>query len=770
MLNKIRFEIIVEGRVQGVGFRPFAMRIAQKFSLNGFVMNTSRGVRLEIEGHEKNCDNFVSYLKNKIKSPAKIDRLMINKLDYFGYEEFSILKSLNTDPFNLSIAPDLAICHDCIEEIFSPQERRYLYPFTNCMRCGPRYSILKELPYDRQNTTMKNFNMCSACLNEYEDINNRRFHAQPIACPKCGPEVFLTDPSHQILARQSEAISLAVSFLKSGKILALKGIGGFHLIADAHNLESITELRRRKNRPTKPFAIMFENIHQIKHHCEINLFEKKILKSQEAPIVLLKKKNHLLPNIIAPNNTEWGCLLPYSGLHYLLIKEFGHPLIITSANGDSDPLVYNNSEAIERLSQIADYFLMHNRDIYNPIDDSVLRVVHQSPMMIRKARGYAPSFFFLNEKFKNVNGNALSLGSFLKNTFCLKNGDSLIQSHHIGDLKSPLSRNLIARNIESLTHLLKMNPNTILLDSNLDLSLDQFGSDFLDTLRSHSQIININHHEAHIFSVVAEHNLSAPFLGFAWDGLGIGPQGEMRGGETYLAQNSQIKHVATLYPMPMIGGDKSSKEPRLISLGLLWTIYGDSIWEMDYFLKNKLFSERELSIYKNMMNSKNIKFSSSMGRLFDGVSSILNLCQLNSYEGEAAQILESSMPSPVPKSIHKLNTKGFEFTTNSQVFQIDWRILVKQLFESFQNGVEPRFLSQIFHESLVKILIDCAQHFKIEKIVLSGGCFQNRFLIENGVRSLKENGFDVYWNQTTPTNDGGISLGQWARYVFSHTR
>ena len=612
-----RARIIIQGAVQGVGFRPFIYRLANNFRLKGYIKNTPQGAFIEAEGEKDSLNLFILSISDDKPAQAHIYSLESSFLDVIGYTSFEIIHSEEKGDTTAWVLPDIATCKLCLNEIFDPQNRRYLYPFTNCTNCGPRYSIIEKLPYDRQNTTMKAFAMCSECQREYDDPSNRRFYAQPNACPVCGPHPEFWDGKGNILARGHNAIQRTVEVLLHGKIVALKGLGGFQLIVDAANEKAVRRLRQRKNRDEKPFALMFPTMDSIKAFCKVGAIEKRWLNSPQAPIVLLERKsepesfrNLQIADSVAPKNSNLGIMLPYTPLHHILMHELNAPIIATSGNLADEPICYTNDEALGRLAKIADFFLTHNRPIARQVGDSVGRIIAGREMILRRARGYAP----LPITVKQVLPPTLAVGGHLKNTIAVGSQNQVFVSQHIGDLETEQSFLAFQKIVTDLPGMYQLSPQKIACDKHPDYISTRFAE------RMNGKPVRVQHHYAHILACMAENEIIPPALGVAWDGTGYGTDGTIWGGEFLHIEPGDFQRKAFLRPFPLPGGEKAIREPRRSALGVLFEIN-----RHDYFLKNaNSFQKNELQNFSLLLKKRiNSPLTSSAGRLFDAVSSLL---------------------------------------------------------------------------------------------------------------------------------------------------
>ncbi len=706
-MNAERAKVVLRGAVQGVGFRPFVYRLATELSLTGWVMNSSQGVFIEVEGERTTLDQFVLRLGKEKPSRSVIQNFEVSFLDAIGHIDFEIRHSEELGSKTAFILPDIATCADCLWEIFDPNNRRYLYPFTNCTNCGPRFTIIESLPYDRPNTSMKKFRMCPGCDAEYHDPGNRRFHAQPNACPVCGPQLNMP-------------VAAAAEVIRSGQILALKGMGGFQLLVDARNDTAVTRLRQRKHRDEKPFAVMYPSLAAVKRDCRVSELEERLLLSPESPIVLLENKR--AATSVAPGNPYLGVMLPYSPLHHLLMHELGFPVVATSGNVSGEPICIDESEARERLRGIADAFLAHDRPIVRPVDDSVVRVMLGRELVIRRARGYAPLPVHVKEDLPCV----LAVGAHLKNSIALSVGHEVFISQHIGDLETQPAFKAFRNVAADFQRLYEVTPELIACDMHPEYLSTKFAHE-LRTPRS-----QIQHHYAHVVACMAENELDAPVLGVAWDGTGLGTDGTIWGGEFLLVDDVSFERVAHLRQFRLPGGEAAIKQPRRCALGVLYEIFG-----------NEAFTDADPPALRQMLAKRvNCPVTSSAGRLFDAVASLLGLRQQVSFEGQAAMELEFI----VEPGIEEAYPAG-----------LNWQPMIEAML---QDNAPVGVKAARFHNALVETIVQVAQRIGEEKVALTGGCFQNRYLTERAVQRLRAEGFRPYWHQRVPPNDGGIALGQ----------
>jgi hydrogenase maturation protein HypF len=760
-----RVKIIIRGAVQGVGFRPFVYRLASEMDLKGFVLNSTHGVVIEAENHPDVLSRFVLRLQNEKPVSAFIQSLEYSFLDAIGYGDFTIRESVNDQDISAFILPDIAVCQDCLGEMNDPKDRRYLYPFINCTNCGPRFSIIEKLPYDRPNTSMKIFTMCEACREEYEDPLNRRFHAQPIACPDCGPRIELLDNSGKVLQTGQEALLRTIELIRDGLIVGLKGIGGFQLLVNSLDARAIARLRSRKRREEKPFALMFPNIGMVKDVCLVSEIEERLLHSPESPIVLLKLKDDDKAGLalaeIAPHNPNLGIMLPYSPLHHLLLASLKVPVVATSGNISDEPICIDEIEALQKLGQIADYFLSHNRPIVRQVDDSIVRVMLGRELVLRRARGYAPLPISINKVTTSteIEQNFLALGGHLKNTVAIGKGWNIFVSQHIGDLATAEANNAFENVIRDFQDMYQIKNPVVVTDMHPDYLSTKYGETHF------AEIEKVQHHLAHFAACMAENQLDDEAIGVSWDGTGYGENGTIWGGEFFRFWNGRYEHIAHLRKFPLPGGDLAIKEPRRSALGILFEIFGDSIFQ-DHKILTGNYSGEELNLFRQMLvKNTNCPQTSSAGRLFDAVASLLDIRQKINYEGQAAMMLEYSANS--------LETGCYSFTVSGKnPMVIDWQPMFEQILPEIMNEQPKGQIAMKFHLTLAEMILKVCKQFPLKKVILTGGCFQNAILLESTVNLLRENDYIPYWHQRIPPNDGGISLGQIAylKFVKKHDR
>ena len=749
MSNRIRVQI--QGIVQGVGFRPFVYRLASRLSLAGWVMNIPAGVILEAQGKEATLAEFVTDLREQAPPLAVIDTLHSETIEPRNPEKegFAIRPSGGTGE-QVQIAPDGDVCDDCLAELFDPGDRRYRYPFINCTNCGPRYSIVRGVPYDRSLTTMAEFPMCGACRSEYEDPLHRRFHAQPNACPKCGPQLRLLDSRGRELS--GDPLSAAIELLKKGQILAVKGLGGYQLAVDATNQAAVAELRRRKQRDQKPFALMAPDLAAAANLAEYDATAAKLLQGPERPIVLLSKRqpNPIAPQV-APGNGYFGVMLPGTPLHHLLLRDQFSALVMTSGNLSDEPICYRDEDALEQLAGIADAFLGHDREIHVRNDDSVIRVFRGQPVFLRRARGYAPRPVVLPASQPKV----LAVGAELKNTVCLTRGDQAFVSQHLGDLQNSATLASLKETVDHLQQILRIRPQLVAHD----LHPDYLSTSYAETL-SELPHVAVQHHHAHLASCMAEHRLEGEVIGVIFDGTGFGPDGTIWGGEFLAGGYQSFERRGHLSPIPLPGGDAAIRQPWRMGLAWLHQLFGEKLFELALPCTEAL-AESERPLFIQMLKKGiNAPLTSSCGRLFDAVASLLGLRQEVAYEGQAAIELEA-LAETAPKT---RDPYPYTLKERDGRLVLDFGDLLRQLVSEVQNDQPRNLLARRFHQSLAAASGAVCEQIRaatgLERVVLSGGVFQNRLLSEELCHILEQNNFQVFTQRLMPPNDGGLALGQ----------
>lgn len=738
-------DIRVQGRIQGVGFRPFIYRLASDHNLYGWVNNQTSHVKIHIEGKKKNVNSFIHDIRAKAPPISIIDDLKTNTSTFEAFEDFSIINSVDSSDTVTEISPDLAVCDDCIKDIKS-KSRRNWYSFTNCTNCGPRFSIIKDLPYDRPKTTMKDFRMCPECLKEYKSPINRRFHAQPNSCSHCGP-VYTMTSSNEKLTDIKSILEKCTKIIMSGGIVAIKGVGGFHLACDPFNSKAVAKLRSVKKRDTKPFAVMFDSIKNIRNHAEVSEIEEKSLKSVRAPIVLLKlKKDSTISSDVTSGLNTIGCFLPYTPFHYLLMESLNiSAMVLTSGNISNEPVEIDNVSALQKFSELCDAVLTYNRDIQNRTDDSVVRIINGKERVLRRSRGWVPESITVNTDVEGI----LATGSELKTCFCIGKDNKAVLSQHIGDLKNFETLEFYRESMERYKTLYRFTPSLIAHDLH---------PDYLTTSYFKNNQINktaIQHHHAHIASCMAENGIIDSVIGFSFDGTGLGDDGQIWGGEIFTCNLENYERHFHFSYLPLPGGDKAVMEPWRMAVSALYSAYGRDFLNMNLpFLKQ--IPSTEVKALLDVIDKKiNSPLTSSVGRLFDAVSAMLGLCLYSSFDAEAAMRLESVLE----KTPH--NDEYYSF-------QIDEEISMDSTFMAISDNIisgDPSSLISIrFHNTIVEIICAAAEKLRnkigINKAVLSGGVFMNGYLLEKAEIRLTEMGFETFTHSKVPSNDGGLALGQ----------
>ena len=753
-------QVHITGIVQGVGFRPFVYNIATKLKLNGWVRNTSAGVDIEVDGEQDVLDAFVKSLHSEAPPLSRIDELTASFRPANGFTSFDIVHSEAVEGAFQPISPDVAICEDCLRELFDPNDRRYRYPFINCTNCGPRFTIIKDIPYDRPKTTLVGFKLCPDCEKEYKDPTDRRFHAQPVACSVCGPKVMFESLNVGTLASSEEAIQETRKSLIKGEIVAVKGLGGFPLACDATNAKAVAELRTRKLRVDKPFALMMPDLETVEKHCVVNKSERKLLQSAARPIVLLKRKPESdIAKEIAPSQDWIGVMLPYTPLHYLLLETsdgFPEALVMTSGNLSEEPIATDNDEARNRLSKLADAFLMHDRDIHIRCDDSVVRVFEdnlkseivnlKSIYPIRRSRGYSPFPVKLPFDVPQL----LAAGSELKNTFCITNGNYAFLSHHIGDMENYETLKSFEQGVEHFERLFRVKPEVIAYDMHPNYLATRYALERAD--REGLPTVAVQHHHAHVAACMAEHGLNETVIGVSFDGTGYGEDGAIWGGEFLVGDYKSYQRAAHLEYFPLPGGDAAIKKPARTALALLWSLGLD--WDQHLAPVKEFCAEDQVRLRVQLEKKINTPITSSMGRLFDAVSALAGVRQQVNYEGQAAIEFESLAD--------EAEAGSYPFGLNQDKVQV--RGVLEALVKDVMAGVPIARISARFHRGLAESVRETVKKISIEtgirSVVLSGGVWQNITLLRRTLSLLQDDGFNVYIHREVPPNDGGLSLGQ----------
>ena len=741
-----RLRIDFRGAVQGVGFRPFLYRLARELELTGWVRNGPSGVTCEVEGPSDAVGSFLRRVPDELPPRAAIHGMEPRFLDPLGdpgsecsgLEPFVIHASDTAGTPVATVLPDIATCADCLREVRDPADRRYRYPFTNCTNCGPRYSIVESLPYDRARTTMRRFALCDRCRAEFDDPRDRRFHAQPVACPACGPHLELWTPAGFLSATREAALRSAIEAIRDGAIVAVQGVGGFHLMVDARSERAVRTLRQRKGREEKPFAVMYPSLEAARADARVAPLEALLMRSPEAPIVLVRRGQDGVAPSVAPGSPWLGIMLPGNPLHHLLAGELGFPVVATSGNRAEEPIATDGREALERLAGIADVFLVHNRPIARPIDDSIVCVIADRPAVLRRARGFAP----LPVQMPQPTGPALAVGAQLKGTIAISVGRDAVLSQHLGDLGSAPAFENFRRVVSDLSALYAHTPAAVASDLHPDYRSTQH-ADVLGL-----PVVRVQHHYAHILSCMTENEIDPPVLGVAWDGTGWGVDGTVWGGEFLHVLERGFERVGHLRTFGLPGGEKAVVEPRRAALGVLFEIYGADL--PDDLTPVRSWSPLERSTLLTMLSrGLHTPRTSSAGRLFDAVAALVGIRQTSAFEGQAAMELEGSL-------------QGLETEDTYDVADEDWEPIVRGIVGDVRRGVPVGRIAARFHNSLASIIVRVATRVGDERVALSGGCFQNRTLVERTVDKLRAAGFRPYWHQRVPPNDGGIALGQLA--------
>ena len=750
-----RLAIAVRGVVQGVGFRPFVYNAARARGLAGWVKNEADMVRIEVQGKLADLESFCNTLRNAPPPQARIDSIEVSETacDDGPSGVFQICTSTAQAAPRPTVPADLATCAACLEEIHTPGERRFGYPFTNCTNCGPRWSIIEQLPYDRPRTSMAGFRMCAGCEAEYGDPTDRRFHAQPIACPRCGPALQLLDSHGGEMSVGQPALEEAVEAVLAGRILALKGLGGFQLVADATAAEAVALLRDRKRRPDKPLALMLPSIDEVRRRCEVCDEEARLLCSAESPILLLRRRRDRdalddVTEAVAPGNPYLGVMLPYTPLHHLLAGAIRGPIVCTSGNVSEEPMALDTDDAIERLGPIADLLLVHDRPIVRPVDDSVGRVTPEGLQLLRRARGYAPLPIDLGFQGPTV----LAVGGHLKNTVALGLGSQAVISSHVGDLDNVLSVEVHRRAVRDLVDFFHVTPEVVACDLHPDYASTRHAEGL--AARWDVPLVRVQHHHAHVAACLAEHGLEGPVLGFSWDGTGYGTDGTVWGGEVLECAGGEFRRVAHLRRFALPGGDRAAGEPRRSALGVLFEILEDDAAEH----VAEWFTPSEIDALVAMLGrSVRSPRSSSMGRLFDAVAALCGLAGVISFEGQAAMGLEYAADCGVEEAYPLPLVE-----TDAGPAVADWEPLVRSVLADRDGGVPVGAISGRFHNALAELAVAVARRWGGSRVVLTGGCFQNALLAGRARARLSQVGFKVYTHTKVPPGDGGIALGQLA--------
>lgn len=744
---KKRVQATIKGRVQGVGFRPTVYRYAAEESLSGSVRNEPSGVVVEVEGDEEGVARFLARLEDSPPAQARVEKISIRELSIEGSTVFNIIPSLRSGDLKVGMPPDIATCDKCREELFSPGNRRYLYPFINCTVCGPRFTIIKELPYDREKTSMDKFTLCEECQREYSDPRDRRFDSQPNACFRCGPALKIISADGEYVS--DEPVVEAARLLRRGSIGAIKGLGGYHLCCNAEDEKAISLLRERKQRPHKALAVMFSTIEEIEEHCHVDKEERGWLLSFQRPIVILQRKDgSRLSGLVSPDSNDVGAFLPYTPLHYLLLSEIS-PLVMTSGNLAEEPIVHDEEDLKRILGRIADCAIVHDRPIIRRCDDSVLRLAKKRPLVLRRSRGFVPDPVDLQHAGPTI----VACGGDMKNVFSITRGSQAFLSQHIGDLEEYSAFRFYQESMEDLVRLLKVEPEIIAYDLHPNYISSRYAVN-----SGIGKKVGIQHHHAHIASCMAEHGLAGPVIGVALDGTGYGPDGTMWGGEFLVADLRDYRRRAHFKQYPMPGGDEAVRHPIRMALSCLLTDAGPSL-DPGFYRIFEGIPEQELDVITNMVNHKiHSPMTSSCGRLFDAISALIGLCGSISYEGQAAVRLQSMASSNIE------GTYPYIIEHGKDVDVVSFSQMILQIAADCCSKVDKRVIASMFHNTLAAAVREMCERLRsrenINNIILSGGVFQNNLFLVKVAELLGGGGFNVYCHNTVPPNDGGLSLGQ----------
>jgi hydrogenase maturation protein HypF len=743
-------QILVTGLIQGVGFRPFVFRIATRFNLTGWVLNTNENVKIQLTGSSENIDKFLISLRNEAPPAAAIETISTMDMEITDYAGFSIKGSHNISDDITEISPDIAICDECLHDI-DIQGNRLNYAFVNCTNCGPRFTIIQDLPYDRAKTTMKPFAMCPACRSEYETVSDRRFHAQPTACSICGPQYQLF-VNHKITSDNIDYIIPYISQnIDNGGILLIKGLGGMHLACNAFNETAVDRLREIKNREGKPFAVMFRDIKTLKQYAEVSKQEEQSLISWRKPIVLLEKKVIVNLSILAEGLNAGlnllGVMLPYMPVHYLMFRQLKtDAIVLTSGNFSSEPILIDNTEALKQFSHLVDAIVLHNRNIYNRTDDSVIRIIGGKEKIFRRSRGYVPTPVRTTFNTEGI----VAFGAELTNCFCVGKGTKAFLSQHIGDLQGLETTLFYEKTLAQFIQLFRVKPSLLAVDMHPNYISTRTGLNFGDL-----PVVQVQHHHAHIASCMAEHHLDEKVIGVAFDGTGYGPDGNIWGSEFLICDLNDFRRYSHFEYIPLPGGDLAAEEPWRMAVSYLYKVYGMNFLDLDLPYLYQIDHEK-ISLIIHMIDKKiNCPLTSGAGRLFDAVASLLDLVQVSTFQAEGPMRLESIARHGCQE------VYPFSITAT-----ISFDATIRGIVEDLIDGTDKATIAAKFHNTIISSIFETVNAIRIRegisKVVLSGGVFQNKYLLEGTTRLLQENNFNVYSHATVPTNDGGIALGQLA--------
>jgi hydrogenase maturation protein HypF len=743
----MRLRLHISGVVQGVGFRPFIFRLAGDLGLKGYVLNDTTGVLVEAEGDEERLNDFLLRVEKDKPHLSKIYSLQHSYLEDEGFENFQIRKSAESGSKEVSILPDISICSDCREETVSPRDRRFLYLFTNCTNCGPRYTILNTLPYDRENTSMKDFQMCHDCSREYGLPSDRRFHAQPNACHSCGPWISLYDSGRKLLFEREEALEEAVAMIRRGHIVAVKGIGGFHLLCDATNDKAVQGLREKKMREERPLAVMFPDIYSVREEADVNALEERAIQSVERPIVIvMKRATTSIAGAVSPDNATIGVFLPYSPLHHIILKKLKKPVVATSGNITDEPIARTEEEAFARLSGVADYIVSHNRPIVRRCDDSVVRVLSGKQVPVRRSRGFAPLPVMLPFRLRKP---VLALGPFMNSTIALGIGNRAYISQHIGDLDNPFATEFFEETVTDFLRLFDVRPEVVVTDMHPGYFSTRFGEE-----RYGDRVFKVQHHHAHVLSCMAENDVMADsgVIGFAFDGTGYGLDGTLWGSEVLVVSEEGFRREFHLRPFRLPGGENAIREPCRTAFSVLFETFGEEAGKLDLLPLNMTEKDFFTTMIKKNVNSP---FTTGMGRLFDAVASLIGLRHRVSFHAQSAIALEQL-------ALGTVDPGSYSFAIDEGI--IDYRPMIRMITEDILSEVPGGLIARRFHNTIADMIITISESLGrdtgFRRVALTGGVFQNTILLQNVTGALKERGFLPLLHQLVPANDGGISLGQ----------
>lgn len=738
--------VVVRGAVQGTGFRPFVYRLARALALTGSIRNTPFGVLIHVEGEAQALEAFRRRLPAEAPPAAMLRSVEVAATEVLGETAFAIADSDTAGELSVAVLPDLATCPDCVREAFDPADRRYGYAFLNCTACGPRLSIIEGLPYDRPRTAMKGFALCPDCRREYADAGDRRFHAQPVACPACGPRLAWVEPGGAAAA--DDPLECAALALEAGRIVALKGLGGYQLLVDARSGPAVARLRARKGREEKPFAVMFPSLDAVRAAARLSDAEAAWLTSSAAPILLLPMvARGVVADQVAPGLHTVGAMLPYSPVHHLLLARLGFPVVCTSGNFSEEPMAVEAAEAEERLGAIADAFLHHDRPIVRPVDDSVARPVDGRMMVTRRARGFAPLPIPLGLSLPVVR----AYGAHLKNTVAWAAGRQIVVTQHIGDLDHPLSLAAQSRAIDDFERLFELRPVAVACDLHPDYATTRLAE------ASGLRVIHVQHHHAHVAALLAEHDVDGEILGVAWDGTGFGPDGTVWGGEFLAATRTGYRRVARLLPFTLPGGEAAARQPWRSAVGALYAVAGLGLWELDVPPVRRAAQWGD--VLNALLRAPATVRTSSVGRLVDAVSAILGLRQESTYEAHAAMLLEQAVAPTAEAYPYSLLERGAE-GPDAPAIEIDWRPALTAVLADVRRGATRSVVAGRFHRTLARMAASVAEWAGIPRVGLTGGCFQNAVLTQFASDELRRRGFDVLTHAQVPPNDGGLAIGQ----------